>query len=148
MRPSARYPYYGYPPPRRWRGPSLLTEACCFSEGACCAAESLECLGPGMLLVALRTLLVAPASPAGTAPEGGRAARRLRAAVRHYRTEISPRRPACCRYTPTCSAYAEEALVRFGATRGTWLTVRRLLRCRPRVPRGRHDPVPPAREGR
>lgn len=61
--------------------------------------------------------------------------------IRFYRRGISPLLPASCRYTPTCSAYAEEAIRRYGAGRGGWLALRRLLRCQPFGGRG-HDPVP------
>jgi uncharacterized protein len=63
------------------------------------------------------------------------------AAVRFYRAGISPFLPASCRYTPTCSAYALEALERYGARRGGWLALRRLLRCHPFGSSG-YDPVP------
>lgn len=59
-----------------------------------------------------------------------------------YRSGVSPLRPACCRFTPTCSAYAVEAITIHGAGRGSWLAVRRLLRCHP-LHAGGHDPVPP-----
>ncbi|MGQ0558095.1 MAG: membrane protein insertion efficiency factor YidD [Sphingosinicella sp.] len=49
--------------------------------------------------------------------------------------------PPSCRYSPTCSAYAIEALRRYGAARGSWLATRRLLRCHPWGGSG-HDPVP------
>ena len=52
-------------------------------------------------------------------------------------------RPSPCRFTPSCSQYAIDALAQHGTTRGLWLTVRRLLRCRPFGPSG-WDPVPPA----
>jgi uncharacterized protein len=72
---------------------------------------------------------------------GSGLADRLIAAVRLYQRDISPRRPPCCHFTPTCSAYAVEALERHGAGRGSWLTLRRLVRCRPGGARGA-DPVP------
>jgi putative membrane protein insertion efficiency factor len=63
------------------------------------------------------------------------------AAIRVYQREVSPRRPPVCRFTPSCSAYAVEALERYGAGRGSWLTTRRLFRCRPGAAGG-VDPVP------
>ena len=63
--------------------------------------------------------------------------------IRGYQLGISPMLPAACRYTPTCSAYAAEAIARFGAARGGWLAVRRLLRCHPWGGSG-FDPVPGA----
>ncbi|HEX6924010.1 MAG TPA: membrane protein insertion efficiency factor YidD [Longimicrobiaceae bacterium] len=65
----------------------------------------------------------------------------LIAAVRFYRTAISPLTPPSCRFTPTCSAYALEAIERYGAARGSWLALRRLLRCHPFC-KGGYDPVP------
>jgi putative membrane protein insertion efficiency factor len=64
------------------------------------------------------------------------------ALIRFYQTAVSPWLPASCRYTPSCSEYAREAVERFGAARGTWLAARRLLRCHPFAGHG-HDPVPP-----
>ena len=61
--------------------------------------------------------------------------------VRIYRRLVSPMLPPACRFYPSCSAYAETALVRHGAARGTWLTARRLVRCHPFHPGG-IDPVP------
>ncbi|HSH44387.1 MAG TPA: membrane protein insertion efficiency factor YidD [Longimicrobiales bacterium] len=58
-----------------------------------------------------------------------------------YRRAVSPMLPPSCRYTPTCSAYAEEAIRRHGAWRGSGLAARRLLRCHPWGGSG-YDPVP------
>ncbi|MGB0208771.1 MAG: membrane protein insertion efficiency factor YidD [Ilumatobacteraceae bacterium] len=66
--------------------------------------------------------------------------RRLIAMV-HWYQEAFQWRPSPCRFTPSCSVYAVEALETHGASRGLWLTVRRLLRCRPFGPSG-FDPVP------
>lgn len=63
--------------------------------------------------------------------------------IRAYQLVISPMRPPTCRYYPSCSAYAVTALERHGLARGTWLAVRRLLRCHPWTPGG-VDHVPPA----
>lgn len=61
--------------------------------------------------------------------------------IQFYRSCISPRFPACCRYMPTCSQYALEAIERFGALRGSWLALKRILRCHP-FHEGGYDPVP------
>lgn len=61
--------------------------------------------------------------------------------LRFYRTWISPAFPPSCRFEPSCSAYALESVTRFGAVRGAYLAVRRLLRCHP-WHRGGADPVP------
>jgi putative membrane protein insertion efficiency factor len=68
-------------------------------------------------------------------------ARLLVLLVRGYQVVISPMLPPSCRYTPSCSQYAVEALKRHGALKGSWLAVRRLGRCHP-FRSGGYDPVP------
>ncbi|MFD7652514.1 membrane protein insertion efficiency factor YidD [Actinosynnema sp. NPDC059797] len=80
-----------------------------------------------------------------TTSQAGPAARVLLLPVRFYRKIISPALPPTCRFHPTCSAYAVEALTVHGALRGSWLTLRRLGRCGPWHPGGL-DPVPPRRD--
>jgi putative membrane protein insertion efficiency factor len=62
--------------------------------------------------------------------------------LRLYRLTISPLYGQVCRYHPSCSAYALDAVTEYGACRGTWMSARRLLRCHPWAPGG-YDPVPP-----
>lgn len=61
--------------------------------------------------------------------------------IRAYQRGISPYFPATCRFTPTCSQYAYEAVVKYGALKGGWLALRRILRCHPFC-KGGYDPVP------
>jgi putative membrane protein insertion efficiency factor len=61
--------------------------------------------------------------------------------VRAYQVMLGPMLPAACRYTPSCSQYAIDALNRHGPWRGGWLAVRRISRCHP-FHRGGYDPVP------
>lgn len=61
--------------------------------------------------------------------------------VRTYQTGISPYLGAHCRYIPTCSQYFIEAVERYGALKGSWLGIKRILRCHPGKPGG-YDPVP------
>ncbi len=70
------------------------------------------------------------------------ASRGLVGAVRYYQRVWSPRKPVpTCRFTPTCSEYAAQAIERHGAVKGGWLASWRVLRCNPLVPGG-YDPVP------
>ena len=68
--------------------------------------------------------------------------RLLLALIRFYQKRISPGLPPRCRYCPTCSQYALEAIERYGAWRGGWLALKRFLRCHPFSRRDYYDPVP------
>jgi len=67
--------------------------------------------------------------------------RALIAMIRFYKKWISPLFPPVCRFNPSCSVYAMEALEKYGAVKGCWLAARRILRCHPFNPGG-YDPVP------
>lgn len=62
--------------------------------------------------------------------------------IRLYQKHISPCFPARCRYYPTCSAYAIEAIEKYGAAKGLWLALKRFLRCHPFSKHDPYDPVP------
>ena len=62
--------------------------------------------------------------------------------IRVYQVALSPYFGSQCRFTPTCSEYAKEAVKHHGALKGSWLAIRRIGRCHPYHPGG-HDPVPP-----
>ncbi len=81
-----------------------------------------------------------PTVPTGSGRSMGPAAKALRAVVRLYQVAREGR-PSPCRFWPTCSVYAVEALERHGARRGVWLTARRVTRCHPWGGLG-PDPVP------
>jgi uncharacterized protein len=65
--------------------------------------------------------------------------------IRFYQVVISPIKPPSCRFYPTCSHYGLEAVQRFGAFKGGWLTLKRILKCHPFHPGG-IDPVPEKKE--
>jgi putative membrane protein insertion efficiency factor len=145
---------WGPPPGYGYRGGGggggCLRDLLLLNTG-CCLAEALGC-GVDAALLAPTTLR--SAARQGCAHDHrhdsphehprGRAAGRLAAVVRVYQREVSPRRPPVCRFTPTCSQYALDALEGHGALRGSWLTLRRLVRCRPGAAGGA-DPVPAPR---
>lgn len=127
--------------------PGPVGAPCCVP---CCCVVALA--NPLLLAVApVRTVHAAARSRARSQPHiatvkhatgpqpDGRAARLLCRGIRFYQAELSPLTPPCPQ-TPSCSQYAAEAIQRHGAARGSWLTARRLLRCRPGA--GGFDPVP------
>jgi uncharacterized protein len=146
-------PGYGYPRQYGYRrsygygyggGGSCLRDML-LVEGGCCIAESLGC-GPQLLLAT--PTLIRQRRPVGQSrvrasavTSGSWLKRMLLSLIAFYQREISPRRPDCCRFSPTCSHYAVEALERHGVLRGGLLTARRIIRCRPGA-HGGDDPVP------
>jgi len=121
------------------RGGGGCARDACLLESGCCLAESLNggCLVA--LVLALPSLI--PSLRIGRPRRRGRGTGVLLSLVRWYQADISPRRPAACHFTPSCSHFAAEALECHGALVGSWLTMLRLLRCRPGGRRGA-DPVP------
>ncbi|WP_239733280.1 membrane protein insertion efficiency factor YidD [Mammaliicoccus sp. J-M41] len=65
--------------------------------------------------------------------------------IRLYQRYISPLTPPTCRFQPTCSNYAVEAISEYGVIKGTWLGTKRILKCHPFHPGG-YDPVPPKKD--
>ena len=61
--------------------------------------------------------------------------------IRFYRQFISTLKMPCCRFVPTCSEYALEAIKKYGAIKGSWLAIKRILKCHP-FHKGGYDPVP------
>lgn len=61
--------------------------------------------------------------------------------IKFYKKFLSPLKPPCCRFTPTCSEYAYEAYEKYGFLKGTFLSVKRILKCHP-FHKGGYDPVP------
>lgn len=139
-------PRYYYPYRPRPVGGSCLRDACLLDVG-CCLGESLSdnCLVLTVLATPqLTTVLIGKARTLRQhkTTEGSQLTALLIAGIRTYQQEISPRRAPCCHFTPTCSQYAAQALASHGTRQGSWLALKRLVRCRP----GRHiihDPVPP-----
>lgn len=128
-------------------GNSCLRDICLLQTG-CCLAEMVGC-GPQLTLLGpsvVRSSLSAARHPLpGQSASKSRWVRGAVAAIRLYQQEISAKRArGCCRYSPSCSEYAREALESHGLRGGLWLATRRLLRCRPGTCGG-DDPVPPPR---
>ncbi|MEU4419723.1 membrane protein insertion efficiency factor YidD [Actinoplanes sp. NPDC024001] len=106
-----------------------------------CDCNTCDCDIPGCDFLTLSTLLRLTATLAGPRPRRGPAEQAVTGAIRGYR-RVSPHLPTRCRYTPSCSAYALEAIERHGLGTGLRLAAARLTRCRPGVPFGTEDPVP------
>jgi uncharacterized protein len=146
-------PYGGYGAPygygRGYGGGNSCMRDVCLIESGCCLAEMLGCgpqltlVGPSLVRRSARAARTARQA-GGVDPDGTWLLAFLLAAIRLYQQEISPRRRPCCRFSPTCSHYAAEALQRHGVRRGLVLAARRLLRCRPGSAGG-SDPVPAPR---
>ena len=119
-------------PPRYSRGNDSCWRDACLLETGCCIGEAVSdnCL--------LATILLLPQFAAAMRSGG------LVGTIEVYQREISAHRPPCCRFSPSCSHYAVDALRTHGVGRGLLLTARRLARCRPGGRRG-PDPVPPIR---
>jgi len=129
-----RNPDYGY----QRGGNSCLRDACLLETG-CCIGEAIDgsCLMLGLMSLPSMLFTMARAPRSAASPDGP-----MVGAIRKYQREISAKREApCCRFTPSCSHYAAEAIQRHGAVGGLWLATRRLSRCRPGGARGA-DPVP------
>jgi putative membrane protein insertion efficiency factor len=112
----------------------------CLLETGCCVAEALDgnCLVAGLMMVPAMLATMARPAPR-TAGE-----KRSVALIRLYQRNVSAKRDhGVCRFSPSCSEYAAQAINEHGTVRGTRMAARRLLRCRPGGARGA-DPVPMA----
>ena len=97
-----------------------------------------------LLVATLLIFITGVTIDATRAPEHQLSAKVALSAVHAYQRFLSPRLPAVgisCRFRPTCSRYAEGALERFGILRGSWLALRRVVRCGPWTPAGTVDRV-------
>src|SRR5688572_28948157 len=96
------------------------------------------------LLSALRAESLPNGGPNRSCPLYGRLLQRMKFLVLDllgiYKAVISPFLPPACRFEPTCSEYARQAIEKFGAVKGTWMGIKRILRCQPFC-KGGHDPV-------
>ncbi|GAA3453166.1 membrane protein insertion efficiency factor YidD [Dactylosporangium matsuzakiense] len=131
--------YRRQPDYRYNRGGNTCLRDACLLETGCCIGEAIDgsCLMVGLLSLPGMLFTMARAPKRAASPEGP-----MLGAIRRYQTEVSAKRERpCCRFSPSCSHYAAEAITRHGAVRGIWLASRRLARCRPGGAHG-YDPVP------
>jgi putative membrane protein insertion efficiency factor len=129
---------YRYRDRRGGGGGSCLRDTCLIETG-CCIGEALDgnCLLLGVMLLPRMLMTMATAPRRTSSPEGP-----LVGAIHTYQERISAKRETpCCRFTPSCSHYAAEAITTHGTIRGVFLAAGRLARCRPGGRRG-PDPVP------
>ncbi|HTI19662.1 MAG TPA: membrane protein insertion efficiency factor YidD [Kutzneria sp.] len=144
FRRRRRYDDYQPRPYRGGGGSSCLRDACLIESG-CCLAESCDgnCLIAGLLTLPHLLVAAGSAVPRTRRQSLGMTtpSKMMISAIRVYQREISAKRPAVCRFEPSCSEYAAQAIARHGALRGARLMIGRLLRCRPGGRRGA-DPVP------
>jgi hypothetical protein len=92
-------------------------------------------------MTALVAMLALPVMVARMSERRSPVARVFLAMIGFYRRYISPLTPPSCIYSPTCSEYAMQAIVKYGAGKGSWLALKRILRCHP-FHKGGFDPVP------
>jgi uncharacterized protein len=129
-------------PPPGPMGPPCCVPCCCvvpLANPLLLAAAPVRAVRAAARSRAWSQPYVATATYATGPQPQGRAARLLYRGIRFYQAELSPLTPPCPQ-TPSCSQYAAEAIHRHGAAHGSWLTARRLLRCRPGA--DGFDPVP------
>jgi putative membrane protein insertion efficiency factor len=128
------------PRPRRFRGRTTESAGECCAEAACEGVCGMLTMATLFRIAAATWLELRTPTPA-PGPGRTRSARTAVTAIRVYQRRISPTRPPCCRFTPTCSGYAAEAVTRHGALRGGFQAARRLHRCGRRSIPGGLDPV-------
>ena len=106
-----------------------------------CSADAIGCVDAGPSAAAEGSV-TGDAHSVSAARNYSRGVRAALFALNCYKSCVSPWFAGSCRFEPTCSRYAYEAIARFGVARGMWLGTRRLLRCHPLSRNFGHDPVP------